>query len=82
MSTKICDKKTSTSVAEAGPELSVEAHVKALDGGERKLLLDHLARAYPDVVEAGFALLAEWRAECAEQRRAGRRRREHARRRR
>ena len=66
----------------AGQELPVEARLEALDGSERKLLLDQLARAYPDVVEAGFALLAGWRAGCAEHRRKQDRRREHARRRR
>lgn len=56
--------------------------VAALDGSERKLLLVLLARAYPEVVEAGFALVAAWRAERAEHRRKGLRRREHDRRRR
>jgi hypothetical protein len=72
----------SATVAAAGPELSVEARVEALDGSERKLILDQLVRGYPDVVEAGFALVAQWRAECAEKRRTGLRRREHDRRRR
>jgi hypothetical protein len=67
---------------EGGAELSTEARVEALDGNERKLLLGRLARAYPDVVEAGFALVAEWHADCAEHRRKGLRRREHDRRRR
>lgn len=42
--------------SKAGAESSAEA----LDGSERKLLLSHLARAYPDVVEAGVAWLAEY----------------------
>jgi hypothetical protein len=66
----------------ADPKSSVEARVEALDGSERKLLLAQLARAHPDVVEAAFALLAEWRTECAEHRRKRDRRREHERRRR
>jgi hypothetical protein len=66
----------------ADPKSSVEARVEALDGSERKLLLAQLARAHPDVVDAGFALLAEWRTECAEHRRKRDRRHEHERRRR
>jgi hypothetical protein len=54
----------------AGTELSVEMRV------------EDLARAYPDAVEAGFELLAEWRAESAEHRRKSLRRREHDKRRR
>jgi hypothetical protein len=46
----------------AGTELSVETRVESLDGSERKLLLYQLARAHPDVVEAGFELLAKWRS--------------------
>jgi hypothetical protein len=69
-------------VASTAQELSVEARVEALDGSERKLLLNQLAHGYPDLVEAGFDLVAEWRAECAEKRRASLRRREHDRRRR
>jgi hypothetical protein len=72
----------SARVGGAGPELSAEARVEALDGSERKLLLDHIARVYPAVVEAGFALLAEQRAESAERCRKNGRRREHDRRRR
>jgi hypothetical protein len=68
----------SASLAEGGPDSSVEA----LDGSERKLLLAHLARAYPEVVEAGFDLVAEWRAECAERRRAASSRKSKERRRR
>lgn len=64
----------------ADPKSSVEARVEALDGSERKLLLAQLAQAHPDVVETGFALLAEWRTERAEQRRKRDRRREHERR--
>jgi hypothetical protein len=67
---------------EAGSEPPVEARVSALDGSERKLLLDELARTYPDVVEAGFELLAQWRAGAAEGRRKKQRRLEHNRRRR
>ena len=73
---------SSASIDGAGSELSVEARVEALDGSERKLLMDQLARAYPDVVEAGFELVAQWRTECAEKRRARLRRHEHDRRRR
>jgi hypothetical protein len=73
---------SSASIDGAGSELSVEARVEALDGSERKLLLDQLARAYPDVVEAGFELVAQWRTECAEKRRARLTRHEHDRRRR
>lgn len=64
------------------PESSAEALVEALDGSERKLLLSHLARAYPEVVEAGFARLAEYHAAAADRQRASRRRREHDKRRR
>jgi hypothetical protein len=49
---------------------------------DRIILLNHIARAYPDMVEAGFALIAEWRAESAERRRKALRRREHDKRRR
>ena len=56
------------------------AYVDRLDGAERKLLLDHIARAFPEVVEAGAGLVAEWRAECAEHRRMRQRRNEHDRR--
>jgi hypothetical protein len=66
---------------EAASEPCVEARIESLDGSERKLLLDQLARAYPDVVEAGFGLVAQWRAEAAEHRRAKLRHHEHARRR-
>jgi hypothetical protein len=58
------------------------AYVDRLDGAERKLLLDHIARAFPEVVEAGAGLVAEWRAECAEHRRKRQRRNEHDRRKR
>lgn len=56
------------------------AYVDRLDGAERKLLLDHIAQAFPEVVEAGAGLVAEWRAECAEHRRKRQRRNEHDRR--
>ncbi len=58
------------------------AYVDRLDGAERKLLLDHIAQAFPEVVEAGAGLVAEWRAECAEHRRKRQRRNEHDRRKR
>ena len=67
---------------EAGAELSVEACVEGLDGSQRIILLNHIAQAFPEVVEAGLALVAEWRAECAGRRRKALRRREHDRRRR
>jgi hypothetical protein len=66
----------------AGTELSVEGRVEDLDGSERAILLTHIARAYPDVVEAGFALVAEWRAECADHRQEAARRKRRERRRR
>jgi len=72
----------SATVGEASPELSAAARIEAIDGSERKLLLDQLARVHPDVVEAGFELVAQWRAECAERRRKNGRRHEHDRRRR
>jgi hypothetical protein len=59
--------------AEAGAESSAEA----LDGSERKLLLSHLARAYPDLVEAGVAWLAEYHEAARERQRKARRCREH-----
>ena len=60
---------TSVSVrGEGGAELSAEAYVEGLDGAERALLLRHIAHAWPDVVEAGVRLVADWRAECAEHR--------------
>jgi hypothetical protein len=71
----------STLPAEPGPEAAA-ALVEAMDGGERTLLLNHIAQAHPDVVTAGVEWLAEWRAECAERRRKAGRRREHDRRRR
>lgn len=63
-----------------GPELSAVAYVDGLDGSERKLLMHHIAQAFPDVVEAGAELVAQWRAECAEHRRQRLRRNEHDRR--
>ena len=56
------------------------AYVEGLDGSERKLLLAHIAQAWPEVVEAGAELVAQWRAECAEHRRKRLRRNEHDRR--
>jgi hypothetical protein len=70
------------SLVEGGPELAAVAYVEALDGSERKLLLDQIARAFPEVVEAGAGLVARWRAEGAEERRKKGRRHEHDRRRR
>ena len=58
---------------------SIEA-VEAMDGGERALLLRHLAQAHPEVVAAGVEWLKQWRADCAERRRKSSRRREHDRR--
>lgn len=72
----------SARLAEGGPELSAETLVEGLDGSERKLLLDHLARAHPELVEAGVAWLAEYHAANAERRRADRKRKEKDRRRR
>lgn len=66
----------------ADSEPSLAARVEALDGSERIILLGHLARAYPDVVEAGFELVAQWRADNAERRRVAARRKDHDRRRR
>jgi hypothetical protein len=65
-----------------GPQLSAAALVEAMDGAERKLLLNHVAQAHPEVVEAGVVWLAEWRAEAAERRRKNARRGEHDRRKR
>jgi hypothetical protein len=72
----------SASPAEGGADSSAEARVAALDGSERKLLLGHLARAYPDVVDAGFAWLAEYHAAVAERRRVASNRKSQERRRR
>ena len=54
----------------AGAEPSVEAYVDRLDGAERKVLLNHIAQAWPEVVEAGVELVARWREECAARRHA------------
>ncbi|MGH3251779.1 MAG: hypothetical protein ACRDOI_36980 [Trebonia sp.] len=67
---------------EGGQVRSAAVLVEAMDGSERVLLLRHLAESHPDVVEAGVAWLAEWRAEGAERRRIGLRHREHDKRRR
>jgi hypothetical protein len=72
----------SASPAEAGPECAALAYVEALDGSERAVLLRHIATAWPEVIEAGAALVAQWRAEAAEHRRKRGRRMEHERRRR
>jgi hypothetical protein len=72
----------SATPVEAGPECAAVAYVEALDGSERKLLLTHIAQAWPEVVEAGAELVAQWRAEAAEHRRKRLRRNEHDRRRR
>jgi hypothetical protein len=61
----------------ATTEAGAESPAEALDGSERKLLLSHLARTYPDVVEAGVAWLAEYHEAARERQRAARRRREH-----
>ena len=65
---------------EGGPECAAVAYVDALDGSERKLLLTHIAQAWPEVVEAAAGLVAQWRAECAEHRRKAARRKDHDRR--
>jgi hypothetical protein len=77
-----CTCQCPTSAAAAGSELSAEARVRALDGAERAVLLDHIARAYPEVVDAGFELVAQWRAECAERRKEAARERKRGQRRR
>jgi hypothetical protein len=64
----------------AGSESAVTAYVDGLNGAERKVLVNHIARAWPEVVEAGVELVAQWRAESAELRRKALRRREHDRR--
>ena len=76
--------ESSNTPAEAGSrkEQGDLAYVDRLDGAERKLLLDHIARAFPEVIEAGAGLVAEWRAECAEHHRKRQRRNEHDRRKR
>jgi hypothetical protein len=63
-------------------EAAAVAYVDGLDGSERKILLHHIAQAFPDVVEAGTRLVEEWRAEAAEHRRKRQRRNEHDKRRR
>ena len=69
------------SLAEDGRECAAVAYVDGLDGSERKVLMHHIAQAFPGVVEAGTELVAQWRAECAEHRRKRQRRNEHDRRR-
>ena len=61
MSTKISDP--------AGSESAIAAYVDGLDGAERKVLMKHIAQGWPEVVEAGVELVAQWRAESAELRR-------------
>jgi hypothetical protein len=67
----------SAALVQGVPECAIFAYVDALDGAERKVLLNHIAQAWPDVVEAGVELVAQWRAEGAEQRRKKGRRHEH-----
>ncbi len=74
--------RAAASLVEGGAELSAEAYVEGLDGAERALLLRHIARAWPDVVEAGVRLVADWRVECAEHRRTATKDRRRERRRR
>jgi hypothetical protein len=69
-------------VGGTGPESAIFAYVDGLPGAERKVLLNHIAQAWPEMVEAGVELVAQWRTECAEHRRKKERRREHDRRRR
>lgn len=71
----------SARVGEDARELSAKALADALDGSERKLLLGHLARVHPELIEAGFAWLAEYHEASAERRRVSRRRRDHDKRR-
>ena len=70
------------SLVEDGRERAAVAYVDGLDGSERKVLMHHIAQAFPGVVEAGVELVAQWRAEAAEERRKKGRRHEHDRRRR
>ena len=58
-------------------QADAESSAETLDGSERKLLLSHLARTYPEVVEAGVAWLAEYHKAARERQRTARRRREH-----
>jgi hypothetical protein len=53
----------------ATAESSAAAVVEALDGCERKLLLTHLARTSPTVVDAGIMWLGEYHAASRERRR-------------
>jgi hypothetical protein len=69
-------------VAEAGAEHAAVVFVDGLDGAERKVLLHHIAQAFPDVVEAGVELVAQWRAESAEHRKERAKRMRNERRRR
>jgi len=72
----------SATVVDVGAESAALAYVDGLDGAERKLLLNHIAQAWPEVVEAGVELVARWRAECAERRQERARRMKSERRRR
>jgi hypothetical protein len=42
----------SVTPVEGGPESAIFAYVDELDGSERKVLLNHIAQAWPDVVGA------------------------------
>ena len=55
---------------EAGAECAAVAYVEALDGAERKLLLAHIARAYPEVVVAGAELVARHFGDVSQHRRS------------
>jgi len=71
-------------VAEDASEAVALALVDAMDGSERRLVLDTIAATWPVLVHAAVALLAERRAEADERRKkaATRNRRERRRRRR
>jgi hypothetical protein len=51
------------------PEPHAATLVEALDGSERKLLLSHLARTSPAVIQAGIVWLGEYHAASRERRR-------------
>lgn len=65
----------SASLVEDGTAADVLAYADGLDGSERKVLLNHIAQAWPEVVQVGVELVAQWRAECAERRRESEKRR-------
>lgn len=71
----------SASAGESGSRGALADVLEALDGSERKLLLEVLADGWPDVVEAGLQRLAEWHADCRERYRATRRQKARERRR-